>query len=109
MQLGNKINWYAYATPSRFSEELARWMRKAGCVGIDFGVDSGNDQILQNLGCNHTSHDIGEVAKRCRRHSLAFMFDLIVGGPGESKKTVKWGEKRLSFNQFSLSEYLTIE
>ncbi|MCX8012602.1 MAG: hypothetical protein N3A64_05575 [Desulfobacterota bacterium] len=33
-----------------FYRELALWMKKAGCVGIDFGVDSGNAQMLKNLG-----------------------------------------------------------
>ncbi len=37
-----KIGWYAYCSPSPFSEELARLMKMAGCKGVDFGVDNGN-------------------------------------------------------------------
>jgi radical SAM superfamily enzyme YgiQ (UPF0313 family) len=30
-KLGDKVSWYAYASPFGFSTELARWMKKAGC------------------------------------------------------------------------------
>jgi len=88
-KLGDRINWYAYATPFRFSEELALWMRRAGCIGIDFGVDSGNEEILKSLGRNYTPDDIRKVARICHRHGFAFMFDLLLGGPGEDRKTLK--------------------
>ena len=88
-KLGDKINWYAYASPFGFSRELALWMRKAGCRGINFGVDSGNSQMLKNLGRNHTPDDIREVARICHNHGFAFMLDLLLGGPGENRKTVR--------------------
>lgn len=88
-KLGDKISWYAYASPSGFSAELASRMRKAGCVGINFGVDNGNEGMLRNLGRSHTPEDIREVAKVCRKHGFAFMFDLLLGGPGENRETVR--------------------
>jgi len=87
-KLGHRINWYAYATPSGFSEELACWMKKAGCVGINFGIDSGSARILKNLGRSHTPDCIREVTKRCHKHGFVFMFDLLLGGPGEDRKTI---------------------
>ena len=87
-RLGNKIIWYAYATPSGFSDELAAWMKEAGCVGIDFGIDSGNERMLKNLGRNHTPEDINKVAALCHKHGFVFMFDLLLGGPGEDRKTL---------------------
>jgi len=41
---------FAYLSPKPFSRELARSMRRAGCVGIDFGVDHGNGSMLRTLG-----------------------------------------------------------
>lgn len=88
-KIGDKITWYVYASPFGFSKELAYWMKKAGCRGIDFGVDSGNALMLKNLGRNHTSEDIREVATICHTHGFAFMFDLLLGGPGETKETAQ--------------------
>ena len=88
-KLGDQITWYAYASPFGFSKELAHWMKKAGCVGIDFGVDSGSEMMLKNLGRNHTTKDICTVAKICHDYGFAFMFDLLLGGPGETRETVQ--------------------
>ena len=87
--LGEKIRWYAYASPMPFSEELMRLMKEAGCAGIDFGVDSGNDEILKNLGRKHREKDVIELAKLCHKYDMTFMYDLLLGGPGETRDTLK--------------------
>lgn len=87
--LNGKIRWYAYATPTPFSKELAQWMEKAGCVGIDFGVDHGNDHMLKRLGRAHKAEDLAETARLARKHGFSFMFDLLLGGPGETRETVR--------------------
>lgn len=88
-KLGSRLQWYAYAAPPDFPEELARLMRKAGCVGINFGVDSGSNRMLKSLGRRHTAEDLRAIAHRCRSHGFSFMFDLLLGGPGETKASIR--------------------
>jgi radical SAM superfamily enzyme YgiQ (UPF0313 family) len=88
-RLNEKIRWYAYASPVPFEEELASWMEKAGCVGIDFGVDHGNDSMLRRLGRTHNADAIEDTARLARKHGFAFMFDLLLGGPGETRETIR--------------------
>jgi hypothetical protein len=88
-KLGDRIRWYAYATPAPFSEELADWMERAGCVGIDFGVDHGNDQMLRRLGRAYTREAVVNAARIARKHGFSFMFDLLLGGPGETRETIQ--------------------
>lgn len=83
-----KLCWYAYCSPSAFSDRLAHLMQKAGCIGINFGVDSGSDNMLQTLGRNFSTREILETAEICHRHGIVFMYDLLLGGPGESKETL---------------------
>ncbi len=87
--IGKNIDWYAYCSPSPFSEELARIMKMAGCRGIDFGVDNGNREILRNLGRDFGKDEIRNAARLCHRYGITFMFDLLLGGPGETRETVK--------------------
>jgi len=87
--LSKQISWYAYASPKPFSGELASLMKRSGCVGIDFGVDSGNDRMLERLGRDFTQEDIRKVAGLCHRYGITFMFDLLLGGPGETKASVE--------------------
>jgi radical SAM superfamily enzyme YgiQ (UPF0313 family) len=86
--LGDKIRWYAYLSPKPFSKELAYWMRKAGCVGIDFGVDHANEAMLRTLGRSHKDEDIISLARLARAHGFSLLFDLLLGGPGETRKTI---------------------
>ncbi|MCX5906091.1 MAG: radical SAM protein, partial [Deltaproteobacteria bacterium] len=87
--LGGKIRWYAYASPTPFSEELADWMRRAGCVGIDFGADHGNDSMLKCLGRSHKAEDLRRTGEISRKYGFSFMYDLLLGGPGETRKTIQ--------------------
>ena len=43
--LGERLRWYAYRTPTRFPDELTAAMHRAGCVGLNFGADSGSDSF----------------------------------------------------------------
>lgn len=88
-RLGDNIQWYAYCVPVPFSDELANLMRQAGCVGIDFTVDSGNDTQLQRLGHLHRVNDIIRLTRLCHHYGFSFMFDLLLGGPGETRQTIK--------------------
>jgi len=85
--LGGRVHWYAYLAPQPFSERLARLLKEAGCVGVDFGLDSGDERMLGNLGRDFTPAQALETARICRQVGMTFMLDLLIGGPGETKKS----------------------
>jgi tryptophan 2-C-methyltransferase len=87
--LSEKIRWYAYCAPAPFDGELASLLKRAGCAGVDFGADSGCDDILSRLGRNFTTADLARTAAACHRHGIPFMYDLLLGGPGETRETVR--------------------
>ena len=86
--LGERVRWYTYASPEGFTVELAQAMRRAGCVGINFGVDSADDGMLLRLGRRFRSADLWETAAACRRAGIVCMYDLLLGGPGETPETL---------------------
>lgn len=86
--LGDSIRWYTYASPVPFTDELAELMVRAGCVGIDFGADSGDDRVLGSLGRDFTCQDVRSTAEICHRHGITFMYDLLIGGPSETRESV---------------------
>ena len=87
--LGDKIRWYAYCSVTPFDREMASLFKRAGCAGVDFGADSGCDEILQRLGRHYHSEDLVRTARLCHEHGIPFMYDLLVGGPGETRETVR--------------------
>jgi hypothetical protein len=86
--LGDRLRWYAYCAPVPFPRELAGLMRRAGCAGINFGVDSGDPGMLKALRRNHTPEDILDAARSCRDNGMAVMLDLLLGAPGETRESI---------------------
>lgn len=86
--LGSKVRWYVYASVRPFDVDLAQVMARAGCVGINFGVDHADEGMLRRLGRPYGREDIRTAAAACRSAGLALMFDLLFGGPGESCETI---------------------
>jgi len=88
-RLGDRIRWYAYAVPDGFDDELAAAMQRAGCVGIDFTADHTEPQMLAALGRSHTIADLRRAAAACHACRIPFMFDLLLGGPGETRDSLR--------------------
>jgi radical SAM superfamily enzyme YgiQ (UPF0313 family) len=87
--LGTRVRWYAYCSPTPFDEDLARLFVKSGCAGVNFGVDSASDRMLQALGRDFTAEDVMRTAIICRLRGLVFMYDLLLGGPGETRDSLR--------------------
>ncbi|MFC2000993.1 B12-binding domain-containing radical SAM protein [Chloroflexota bacterium] len=87
--LGDKLRWYCYCSPVPFDRELVQLMKRAGCQGVNFGVDSLCDEQLYRLGRSHTLTDIRRLVELLPGEGFNYMFDLLVGGPGETEATVK--------------------
>jgi radical SAM superfamily enzyme YgiQ (UPF0313 family) len=87
--LGSRVRWYAYCSPAPFDEDLARLFLQAGCAGVNFGADSANDRMLHTLGRDFTYQDIARTAQICHRLGLVFMYDLLLGGLGEARNSLR--------------------
>lgn len=87
--LGERIRWYTYCSITPFDAEMADLFKRAGCAGVDFGADSGSEAILRRLGRHFKPKDVVETARLCHDHGITFMYDLLVGGPGETRETVR--------------------
>ena len=86
--LASRVRWYAYCSPAPFSEGLATLFRKAGCAGINFGVDSANERMLRTLERDFTVEDVARTAQLCHQQGIVFMYDLLLGGPGETRDSL---------------------
>jgi len=87
--IGKRISWYAYGVPDVMDKELAGLLRKAGCSGINFGVDHIDDRMLAFLGKNHRYEDVKRAVNLCQEAGIKVMTDLLLGAPGESFVSVK--------------------
>ena len=87
--LQDKIEWYAYGMPKPFPDQLAQAMREAGCVGMNFGVDSASEKMLKILKRTFSPEDIIDAINVAKTHNLEHVVELLFGAPGETKETVR--------------------
>ena len=87
--LSERIRWFTYASPLDFDETLAFAMAEAGCAGINFGVDHSHPDVLAALGRQHRAEDLERTVEAVRRAGIPVLFDLLLGGPGETGETLK--------------------
>jgi radical SAM superfamily enzyme YgiQ (UPF0313 family) len=87
--MGEKISWYAYGVPDNMDRDLARLLKRAGCKGINFGVDHTDDRMLSFLRKGFRFNDVRETVKMCREEGIRVMVDLLLGAPGENFDSIK--------------------
>lgn len=83
------VKWTAFVNPGYVDEELIVAMKEAGCVGIEFGTDSGSPEMLGRLGKSFSAEDVSRASEICRRVEIPFAHYLLLGGPGEGETTLE--------------------
>ncbi len=82
-----KIKWKCLGRVSSLNEEILGWMKRAGCIEVIFGVESGSQHILDNIGKKVKVSQIINAFKICEKYKIKTAFLSIVGLPGENSKS----------------------
>lgn len=83
------ITWFAISRVNCISEDILYWMRKAGCVQISFGVESGSAKIRKLFNKQISEKQIVEAFRMTASFGILPRAYFIYGAPGENKKTIK--------------------
>ena len=82
------ITWNAISRVDHVDPELLAWMRKAGCIQISFGVESGADAIKKRLGKPVSNHLAVQAFRWTAAHGIVPRAYFIYGSPGETADTI---------------------
>ena len=83
------IQWSAQSRVDTFDEEIAMAMKRAGCVCVFFGIESGSQRILNLYRKGITPEKSLKAAKVCKKAGLIIFADFIFGGPTETPEEMK--------------------
>lgn len=72
----------------RVDEELFYKMKKAGCYMISFGVESGNQEILDNIKKGTNLEQLRKAFKLARKAKIETIAFFMVALPGDTKRTI---------------------
>ena len=84
-----KISWFAISRVNHVTEEMLYWMRKAGCIQISYGVESGSEKIRGTMNKNINTADIKKAFALTARYGIVARAYFIYGAPGESLETIQ--------------------
>ncbi len=93
---GLKFSLYLFARVDTVDEIILRELRSVGCSMICFGLESGNQKILDRAGKKITLSQVRRAIALCQEVGIAPFGSFILGLPGETLRTM---EETLSFAQ----------
>ena len=85
----NDFKWVAQARVNTVSYELLKTMKSAGCVQIDFGVESGSPKVLKILKKDITPEKVIEAFNIAKKAGLLRYTSFIIGTPGEKEEDLR--------------------
>lgn len=83
------IQWNCTINPGFAQLELLNLMRSAGCELVMVGNESGCSRILRTLRKGFEKEEVEQSFSLCRKAGLRYHAFLLIGGPGEDRKSIE--------------------
>nr|MDO8084625.1 radical SAM protein [Candidatus Sigynarchaeum springense] len=85
---GLHILWACAARVDSVNEELLRLMKRAGCVRISYGVESGSPRVLGLMEKHVSIRQIKDAVQATKRAGIPVYIYFVYGMPGETIQDV---------------------
>jgi radical SAM superfamily enzyme YgiQ (UPF0313 family) len=86
---GLKFTWEGYTRADVITKELLAKMQSSGLVRLSFGVESGNQDILNFINKGISLEQLRQAYDWCYELGLETRGSVMIGHPFETKKTIK--------------------
>jgi len=84
-----RFNWFCLARVNTIDEEVLSIMKRAGLKVVNCGVESGNQEILNNIRKGTSLEQIRRAYKMAKKMKLKTLASFMFGLPGETKETIQ--------------------
>jgi len=90
MMIEEKFNlkWFSFFRCSNADDETFDLMKESGCTGVFLGIESGDQQILNNMNKFANLEKYKEGIRKLHERDIFTFAAFIVGFPGETKQSV---------------------
>lgn len=109
--INKRVKWIAQAKASIITEELLNLMKEAGCVGVEYGFESGSQRVLDLMNKKQKIEESLRAAELTRKAHLRFQANIITGYPGETaedfRQTLKF-IKRIKPNMVGFNIFMPL-
>ena len=84
-----KIKFYCQARVDIFDEEMAAWLKESGCKFLNFGMESGDQNVLNLMNKNTTVEQNIKAAEIARKIGIGLGLNFIWGNKGDTEETLR--------------------
>jgi radical SAM superfamily enzyme YgiQ (UPF0313 family) len=102
---GLKIQWVCNSRVDAVDAETMNAIRAAGCWNIAFGIESGDQDILDRINKHTTLEQIRLAVAAAKRAGLQVTGHVIIGFPEDSLKTIATTEKFINSLALDFVQY----
>ncbi|MFH1337340.1 MAG: radical SAM protein [Nanoarchaeota archaeon] len=92
-----KIKWNCSSRVDNIDIDVLKKIKKAGCMMISFGVESGSQTVLNNINKQITLDQVAKAFKMAKKVNLKTYGFFMIGNPGDNlervKKTINFSKK----------------
>ncbi len=96
------VVWNCTARVDYVDFETLKWMKKSGCYGVAYGVESADEGILKRVKKNITLSQVESAIILTKAAGIKPSTFFMVGLPGETKETMK---KTFDFAYYLMRKY----
>lgn len=82
------VKWSCQARVNTITPELLECFAEAGCYRIQYGIESGSDEILRSIHKGITVSQVKEVVTQTLEKGIAVRCSLLIGHPQDTTETV---------------------
>ena len=86
---GLEFTWSSNTRANTMDDEMAKMMYKAGCRLVSIGVESGSQEVLDNIGKKITLDEIRNTVKFLKKNKIKIYNYFVIGLPWETEKTAE--------------------
>lgn len=109
LQKGRKYKWMCYTRTDRVDLELLKLMKKAGCYMISFGVEAGDQELLDKIRKKLVVETNTEGIEACAKAGIMAVGTFMLGLPSETReqtiRTIEFSKKsKLDYAVFGITE-----
>jgi len=99
---GLKVNWVCNSRVDTVSPELLKTIKEAGCFMIGYGIECGNQEVLDSVKKGTTLQDAVLAVRMAHDVGLEVTGHCVLGLPGETEETMR---ETLDFAKFLKIDY----
>lgn len=83
------VSWTCLCRANLVDEEMLREMVRAGCWQIEYGIETGNEELLRKIGKGITLQQIKSAVEKTRAAGIKVRGFFMLGLPGETEQTLR--------------------